>query len=105
MERYLLDGLAGLADRSHRPVCAVADDHDGAARLDAGADGGVPAGAHDVGQRERTRTRLPARPARPVWNGRIDPGRVFDLTLPLDQVAEGYAAMDQRRAIKALLRP
>jgi threonine dehydrogenase-like Zn-dependent dehydrogenase len=40
-----------------------------------------------------------------VWTGRIDPGRVFDLTLPLDQVAEGYAAMDQRRAIKTLRRP
>ena len=40
-----------------------------------------------------------------VWNGRIDPGKVFDLTLPLDQVAEGYRAMDERRAIKALLRP
>ncbi|WP_426573454.1 zinc-dependent alcohol dehydrogenase family protein [Aquihabitans sp. McL0605] len=33
----------------------------------------------------------------------IDPGRVFDLTLPLDQAAEGYAAMDERRAIKTLL--
>jgi len=32
-------------------------------------------------------------------------GKVFDLTLPLDQVAEGYCAMDERRAIKALLRP
>ena len=40
-----------------------------------------------------------------VWNSRINPGKVFDLTLPLDQVAEGYAAMDERRAIKALLRP
>jgi threonine dehydrogenase-like Zn-dependent dehydrogenase len=40
-----------------------------------------------------------------VWNGKINPGRVFDLTLPLDQVAEGYRAMDQRRAIKTLLRP
>jgi threonine dehydrogenase-like Zn-dependent dehydrogenase len=30
---------------------------------------------------------------------------VFDLTLPLDQVAEGYKAMDERRAIKTLLRP
>ncbi|GGW55244.1 IMP dehydrogenase [Streptomyces lucensis JCM 4490] len=40
-----------------------------------------------------------------VLSGRIDPGRVFDLTLPLDQVAEGYKAMDERRAIKALLRP
>lgn len=35
----------------------------------------------------------------------IDPGRVFDLTLPLDQAAEGYAAMDERRAIKVLLTP
>ncbi|WP_242342878.1 zinc-dependent alcohol dehydrogenase family protein [Anaeromyxobacter terrae] len=40
-----------------------------------------------------------------VWNGRINPGKVFDLMLPLDQVAEGYRAMDERRAIKALLRP
>ncbi len=35
----------------------------------------------------------------------IDPGRVFDLTLPLDQAAAGYRAMDERRAIKTLLRP
>ena len=35
----------------------------------------------------------------------IDPGKVFDLTLPLEQAAEGYRAMDERRAIKALLRP
>jgi threonine dehydrogenase-like Zn-dependent dehydrogenase len=35
----------------------------------------------------------------------IDPGRIFDLTLPLDQAAEGYRAMDERRAIKTLLRP
>jgi threonine dehydrogenase-like Zn-dependent dehydrogenase len=35
----------------------------------------------------------------------IDPGRVFDLTLPLEQAAEAYAAMDERRAVKALLRP
>src|SRR5437762_1304767 len=40
-----------------------------------------------------------------VCNGKINPGKVFDLTLPLDQVAEGYRAMDERRAIKALLRP
>src|SRR3954447_19441221 len=40
-----------------------------------------------------------------VVNGRINPGKVFDLTLPLDEVAEGYKAMDERRAIKALLRP
>jgi threonine dehydrogenase-like Zn-dependent dehydrogenase len=40
-----------------------------------------------------------------VWKGKINPGKVFDLTLPLDQVAEGYRAMDGRRAIKVLLRP
>jgi threonine dehydrogenase-like Zn-dependent dehydrogenase len=40
-----------------------------------------------------------------VWKGKINPGKVFDLTLPLDQVAEGYRAMDERRAIKTLLRP
>lgn len=40
-----------------------------------------------------------------VLSGRIDPGRVFDLSLPLDEVAEGYRAMDERRAIKVLLRP
>lgn len=40
-----------------------------------------------------------------VWSRKIDPGKVFDLVLPLDQVAEGYRAMDERRAVKALLRP
>ncbi|SCG80769.1 Threonine dehydrogenase [Micromonospora echinaurantiaca] len=35
----------------------------------------------------------------------IDPGRVFDLALPLEQAAEGYRAMDERRAIKVLLNP
>jgi threonine dehydrogenase-like Zn-dependent dehydrogenase len=35
----------------------------------------------------------------------INPGKVFDLTLPLSQVAEGYRAMDERRAIKTLLLP
>jgi threonine dehydrogenase-like Zn-dependent dehydrogenase len=40
-----------------------------------------------------------------VLSGKINPGKVFDLTLPLDQVAEGYRAMDERRAIKALLLP
>ena len=40
-----------------------------------------------------------------VLAGRIDPGLVFDLELPLDDVAEGYAAMHERRAIKTLLRP
>jgi threonine dehydrogenase-like Zn-dependent dehydrogenase len=40
-----------------------------------------------------------------VLSGAINPGLVFDLELPLDQVGEGYAAMDERRAIKTLLRP
>jgi threonine dehydrogenase-like Zn-dependent dehydrogenase len=39
-----------------------------------------------------------------IWNRAINPGRVFDLTLPLEEVAEGYRAMDERRAIKTLLR-
>jgi threonine dehydrogenase-like Zn-dependent dehydrogenase len=40
-----------------------------------------------------------------IWNRQIDPGKVFDLELPLEQAAAGYEAMDQRRAIKVLLRP
>jgi threonine dehydrogenase-like Zn-dependent dehydrogenase len=40
-----------------------------------------------------------------ILRGEIDPGLVFDLTLPLGQVAEGYQAMDERRAIKTLLQP
>jgi threonine dehydrogenase-like Zn-dependent dehydrogenase len=40
-----------------------------------------------------------------IWDRTIDPGKVFDLTLPLDQAPEGYQAMDERRAIKVLLRP
>jgi threonine dehydrogenase-like Zn-dependent dehydrogenase len=38
-----------------------------------------------------------------IWDRKINPGKVFDLTLPLDQAAEGYTAMDTRRAIKVLL--
>jgi threonine dehydrogenase-like Zn-dependent dehydrogenase len=38
-----------------------------------------------------------------IWNREIDPGKVFDLTLPLEQAADGYAAMDERRATKVLL--
>jgi threonine dehydrogenase-like Zn-dependent dehydrogenase len=40
-----------------------------------------------------------------ITSDAIDPGRVFDLTLPLTEAAEGYAAMDERRAIKTLLQP
>ena len=38
-----------------------------------------------------------------IWNRTIDPGRVFDLTLPLEQAAAAYRAMDERRATKVLL--
>lgn len=40
-----------------------------------------------------------------IWNRQIDPGKVFDLELPLEEAAAGYEAMDERRAIKVLLRP
>ena len=38
-----------------------------------------------------------------IWDRKINPGRVFDLIVPLEQAADGYRAMDERRAIKALL--
>ena len=38
-----------------------------------------------------------------IWQRKINPGKVFDLTLPLEQAAEGYRAMDERRSIKTLL--
>jgi threonine dehydrogenase-like Zn-dependent dehydrogenase len=40
-----------------------------------------------------------------ILSGAIDPGLVFDLDLPLAEVAEAYKAMDERRAIKASLKP
>jgi threonine dehydrogenase-like Zn-dependent dehydrogenase len=40
-----------------------------------------------------------------IWNRTINPGKVFDLELPLEQAADRYRAMDERRAIKTLLRP
>jgi threonine dehydrogenase-like Zn-dependent dehydrogenase len=40
-----------------------------------------------------------------VLDGSIEPGRVFDATVPLDKVAEGYRAMDERRAVKVLVEP
>ncbi|BBY48863.1 alcohol dehydrogenase [Mycolicibacterium arabiense] len=40
-----------------------------------------------------------------IWTRKINPGRVFDLELPIDRAAEGYRAMDERTAIKVLLRP
>ena len=40
-----------------------------------------------------------------IEDRQIDPGSVFDLTLPLSEAADGYRAMDERQAIKTLLRP
>jgi threonine dehydrogenase-like Zn-dependent dehydrogenase len=40
-----------------------------------------------------------------VLTGKINPGKVFDMTLPLDQVADAYRAMDERRSIKVFLQP
>ena len=40
-----------------------------------------------------------------VWSGANEPGLVFDLVVPLHDVAEAYKAMDQRRAIKSMLLP
>lgn len=40
-----------------------------------------------------------------IVSGKIHPGKVFDLRIPLEKAAEGYAAMDERRAIKVLLQP
>jgi threonine dehydrogenase-like Zn-dependent dehydrogenase len=39
-----------------------------------------------------------------VLAGRLDPSAVMDVTIPLDEVPWGYAAMDERRAIKVLVR-
>ena len=38
-----------------------------------------------------------------VLAGTLDPGPVFDLTVPLESVADAYAAMDERRSIKTML--
>jgi threonine dehydrogenase-like Zn-dependent dehydrogenase len=40
-----------------------------------------------------------------IWKREIDPGQVFDLELPLENAAEAYQAMDERRTIKVLLLP
>ena len=60
----------------------------------------------DVGKRGGP---APARAYQPallsaVLDGRIDPGRVFDYVTDLDHIADEYAAMDERRAIKALVK-
>lgn len=78
---------------------------------------GVPAGGPELPVRQMFGTNVgvcggvaPVRAyldelAPEVWSGAIRPGRVFDLVLPLDEVAEAYAAMDERRAIKSMLLP
>ncbi|WP_418907422.1 alcohol dehydrogenase catalytic domain-containing protein [Glutamicibacter endophyticus] len=40
-----------------------------------------------------------------ILDGSVNPGLVFDAELPLERAAEGYAAMDQRRALKVMLVP
>jgi threonine dehydrogenase-like Zn-dependent dehydrogenase len=40
-----------------------------------------------------------------VLEGRIQPGRVFDRTIGLNEVPMGYRAMDQREALKVMVRP
>ena len=40
-----------------------------------------------------------------VLSGKINPGKVFDLTLPLEQVADAYQAMDSRTDLKVMLTP
>jgi threonine dehydrogenase-like Zn-dependent dehydrogenase len=60
------------------------------------------AGIHTLGGPAPVRRFLPDL-IRLIWDRKIDPGKVFDLTLPLEQAAEGYTAMDERRATKVLL--
>jgi len=60
------------------------------------------AGIHTLGGPAPVRRYLPEL-IRLIWDRKIDPGKVFDLTLPLEEAAEGYKAMDERRAIKVML--
>jgi threonine dehydrogenase-like Zn-dependent dehydrogenase len=78
--------------------CVGAPFYDIPARRLAGANIGLRGGVAPV------RAYLPAL-LDDVLAGIIHPGRVFDLELPLEDVSEGYRAMDERRAIKVLLRP
>ncbi|MBS9534972.1 zinc-dependent alcohol dehydrogenase family protein [Mycobacterium sp. M1] len=78
---------------------------------------GVPAGAPELPMpvlfKNNVRVAGGMAPVRPyidellpdVLSGAIEPGLVFDLAMPLDQVSDAYAAMDERRAIKVLLEP
>jgi len=60
------------------------------------------AGIHTLGGPAPVRRYLPDL-IKLIWDRKIDPGKVFDLTLPLEKAAEGYQAMDERRATKVLL--
>ncbi|WP_206737260.1 zinc-dependent alcohol dehydrogenase family protein [Agromyces albus] len=60
------------------------------------------AGIHTLGGPAPVRRFLPDL-IQLIWDRKIDPGKVFDLTLPLEEAAEGYKAMDERRATKVLL--
>jgi threonine dehydrogenase-like Zn-dependent dehydrogenase len=60
------------------------------------------AGIHTLGGPAPVRRFLPDL-IQLIWDRTIDPGKVFDLTLPLDRAPEGYKAMDERRATKVLL--
>lgn len=60
------------------------------------------AGIHTLGGPAPVRRFLPDL-IQLIWDRKIDPGKVFDMTLPLEQAAEGYKAMDERRAIKVML--
>jgi threonine dehydrogenase-like Zn-dependent dehydrogenase len=62
------------------------------------------AGIHTLGGPAPVRRFLPEL-IQLIWDRKIDPGKIFDLTLPLEEAAEGYTAMDERRATKVLLRP
>jgi threonine dehydrogenase-like Zn-dependent dehydrogenase len=60
------------------------------------------AGIHTLGGPAPVRRFLPDL-IQLIWDRTIDPGKVFDLALPLEQAPEGYKAMDERRATKVLL--
>lgn len=60
------------------------------------------AGIHTLGGPAPVRRFLPDL-IQLIWDRKIDPGKVFDLTLPLDEAPEAYRAMDDRRATKVLL--
>jgi threonine dehydrogenase-like Zn-dependent dehydrogenase len=60
------------------------------------------AGIHTLGGPAPVRRYLPEL-IQLIWDRKIDPGKVFDLTLPLSEAAAGYTAMDERRATKVLL--